>query len=788
MKSKLKIIRINKLAYKGRIVKNVLLSLAMLFLLAQPLLAQNISNDNARAVINESANSVLNTACKKVSNNGVEINANSTVSNGKSGDKPYLPTNVQAELNESLQGVVTWDIPSSMVFRYDDGTIQYPLGYNSTDNSILGSVFFENTMIEKATWYTTSSVSHDSVDLVILGLDENNMPDLDNVIYWETHANFPDSWTEVEFEEDIAAPNGYFIGLHTDGNISMGSDTGEDPEWPFVYGVHYGIGDYTGDATSWKLLEDMDLNYNLLIRTEGYTLADSKSSKSVLSYNLYRIDTLTDTKSSIATNVQELTYTDVDLLNQDAGYYYYAVTAVYPDEVESDYSYSNEVSTGMHVEFTVNVNSDSDKSLEGAYVRLTNQNGDMNYFYSMQTSEGGMCIFPKVFKGTYNLDVALDGHLASKTEGVVIDGEGSVSITLSEELWKPDLNDAVVSNDTAILSWNKVYKEFFDDFEGHDDFVISFPPWVSINADGGRVMAMYDVFYDNAGDPQAGIIYNPKETLPRVGKDAYSGDKYLAIFNAWALDTDKWNISPKVLAKSGYEITIQAAAGSITWSEEEFQICVSTEGPSIEDMVPLSPVVTLPADYSAWDLYTFDLSEYAEQDVYIGIHCTSYDQFFLLLDDFYVGPANNTDVASSSITYNIYLDDMENPIATQIEDTSYLFTGCESRHVLGVQAIQDAGVSEIVTQVIGGNDISESQSSNQLSIYPNPAKDRVNIVSDQEIERITVYSVLGRLVYESMNSQNRTVQLNTTDYEPGIYMIKVKSAQNSSTEFISIIK
>jgi len=771
-------------------VNKALLFFGLFFLLAQPLLAQRMIDYSASVSLNENANSQLKSTSKKASSANVATKTYSSNTQNKTGDKPYLPVNVKAKLNENLQGVVSWDEPAPIVFRYDDGTIKYPLGYNNTDNSILGSVFFENTMIEKARWFTSSDEVHDSVDLVILGLDANNKPDLTNVIYWAAHKNSPDSWTEVVFEEEIAAPKGYFIGLHTEGNISMGSDTGTDPEWPFVYGVHYGIGNYTADVASWKLLEDMDLNYNLSIRTEGYTLTDSKSSKSVLSYNVYRLDSETDTKTSIATNVQEMTYTDADLLNQDMGYYYYGVTAVYPDEVESNYTFSNEVSKGMHVKFTVSVTSNTKENLEGAYVKLTKQGGDSVYVYSMKSDNEGKCVFPEVYKGTYNLYAAMDGHAYSTVENIVIDAEGSTSITLDTYLWAPDAYDAIVSSDTAIFSWNKVYKEFFDDFESYEDFVISFPPWVSINVDGGPVMAMYDVFYENAGEPQAGIIYNRSETLPRAGKEAYSGEKTLVIFNAWALDTDKWNISPKVLIKNDYKLSFQVSAGSPTWSEEVFQIFVSTGDAEIEDMVALTPIITLPADYAEWDLFTFDLSEYAEQDVYIGIHCTSYDQFFLCFDDFYVGPANNTDVSSSNMTYNVYLDNMETPVAAQIEDTTYMFTGLAGgTHTLGVQAIQDDGLSAIITKeiVIEGNAISESQSS-QISVYPNPAKDLVNISSNQEIERITVYSLLGKLVYDSMISESGKLQLNTANYEPGMYMIKVKSANNINTEFISITK
>jgi hypothetical protein len=37
-----------------------------------------------------------------------------------------------------------------------------------------------------------------------------------------------------------------------------------------------------------------------------------------------------------------------------------------------------------------------------------------------------------------------------------------------------------------------------------------------------------------------------------------------------------------------------------------------------------------------WTQYTFDINDYEYQSIYIGIHCVSYDSWFLMVDDFMV--------------------------------------------------------------------------------------------------------------------------------------------------------
>jgi hypothetical protein len=70
-----------------------------------------------------------------------------------------------------------------------------------------------------------------------------------------------------------------------------------------------------------------------------------------------------------------------------------------------------------------------------------------------------------------------------------------------------------------------------------------------------------------------------------------------------------------------------------------------------------------------------------------------------------------------------------------------------------------------------------------LSIYPNPAKDKISIYSDSTVEKVLVYNIFGKLVYKSSkDSKNLTVDI--SNFSKGIYLVKVFSGGFSKTKKI----
>ena len=77
---------------------------------------------------------------------------------------------------------------------------------------------------------------------------------------------------------------------------------------------------------------------------------------------------------------------------------------------------------------------------------------------------------------------------------------------------------------------------------------------------------------------------------------------------------------------------------------------------------------------------------------------------------------------------------------------------------------------------VGDNVITE------LSLYPNPATDKVNVVSNNPIDTIEVYDVLGKQVKLLKN----TNEINVSDLKSGIYLFKIYIGDLVSTRKIVV--
>lgn len=89
-------------------------------------------------------------------------------------------------------------------------------------------------------------------------------------------------------------------------------------------------------------------------------------------------------------------------------------------------------------------------------------------------------------------------------------------------------------------------------------------------------------------------------------------------------------------------------------------------------------------------------------------------------------------------------------------------------------------VSGMTNPVLGVNDLTK----NAISVFPNPVNDELNIKSDKEASRISIYNVAGQLVKESDINNNKT---NVSDLNVGSYIGKI-TLKNGQTQTVKIIK
>ncbi len=71
----------------------------------------------------------------------------------------------------------------------------------------------------------------------------------------------------------------------------------------------------------------------------------------------------------------------------------------------------------------------------------------------------------------------------------------------------------------------------------------------------------------------------------------------------------------------------------------------------------------------------------------------------------------------------------------------------------------------------------EENLKNNVSIYPNPATNVINLKSDEMMSTIQIYDLSGQLV-ENVTINAETFTVNTQNLVDGIYLISIYNTQN----------
>ncbi|MBI9036509.1 MAG: T9SS type A sorting domain-containing protein [Bacteroidales bacterium] len=103
-----------------------------------------------------------------------------------------------------------------------------------------------------------------------------------------------------------------------------------------------------------------------------------------------------------------------------------------------------------------------------------------------------------------------------------------------------------------------------------------------------------------------------------------------------------------------------------------------------------------------------------------------------------------------------------------------------------MESVYDSYVSDVYPENDGEFSVVNISKNNSIKddaiiIYPNPAIDFVNIVSQQEIKDITVFNFVGQAVYHGENKI-----INTSNFKQGIYFVKIKTIRGIYTKKLTI--
>lgn len=84
--------------------------------------------------------------------------------------------------------------------------------------------------------------------------------------------------------------------------------------------------------------------------------------------------------------------------------------------------------------------------------------------------------------------------------------------------------------------------------------------------------------------------------------------------------------------------------------------------------------------------------------------------------------------------------------------------------------------------------VNETENVNDVVLYPNPAKNNINIKSSLSILEVRVYDVYGKLVYNKDLSANNEHKINLDGFTSGVYFLQLISKETQNTSMFQVQK
>jgi len=169
----------------------------------------------------------------------------------------------------------------------------------------------------------------------------------------------------------------------------------------------------------------------------------------------------------------------------------------------------------------------------------------------------------------------------------------------------------------------------------------------------------YEQDFDNYSDGDMTLIDNdgltPHENVGGIGSNWNVMDG-VALTTSWLIDGDKtsdnWMITPSIslgtepyLSWEGYSYDSDYPDG--------YEVLISTTGNDISDFTTV--LFSVDAEAAVWTKHLVDLSNYANQDVYLAFHHNSTDMFVLAVDNILVSHLIDFDISLDSYQLEKYI-------------------------------------------------------------------------------------------------------------------------------------
>ena len=306
------------------------------------------------------------------------------------------------------------------------------------------------------------------------------------------------------------------------------------------------------------------------------------------------------------------------------------------------------------------------------------------------------------------------------------------------------------------LTWDFNAPEFGDTIL-YEDFDISLPTsWKTVDYDG-------DAY--NWQNTKHNSLYGGINVFAYQGDNAvFSASKRSDGNNFISLTPTNWLISPPVGGAKNLSYMITSQVGGANADKDKIEILASYTTSEI-DQFNIVAEDSCDGLYNIWSERNINLPEGAK---YIAFkHCNSENQGAVVLDNI---TFFDTEYNSEFVTYNIYRNDV---LIGTTKGKKYFDSKVTPSvdYEYCVKAVKKDGTeSEKVCQNV---QISvENIVKTQTTIYPNPASNFINVISENANELITISDLSGKIVHSEQTSEKQT-SINVSNLNAGMYIVRV---------------
>ncbi len=338
-----------------------------------------------------------------------------------------------------------------------------------------------------------------------------------------------------------------------------------------------------------------------------------------------------------------------------------------------------------------------------------------------------------------------------------------------------------------------------------DEFTESFEngipaDWATIDADG-----------DGYNWIRSSVLMAGYAINSHSGEDMVSSESYDN--NVGALNPDNYLVSKQVTFGPGATFSFWASAQDASYAAEHFGVAISTGSQTnAADFVTIQEWTMVAKDGAAaganrsgrpsgnYYQYTVDLSAYAGQTGYVAIrHFNCTDMFYLNIDDCVLSAGAKA--TRDLVKYNVYRSTDNNnyeligsvdAVAGQ-EEYEYFDQAAAGAYYYQVRAEYANGCESepALSEANPSNDyvivnVTNVAENSNIALYPNPTNGNITI-NAQNMNRITVVSVLGQVVYDAQVEGNEAI-INMAQFNTGMYMVRIATENGVSTQRVTVVK